>query len=409
MRSSNGFIVAVDIGTSKVCAVVGRRTGDGVDVVGFGTHESRGLRKGQVVELEATADSLRAALDEAELMAGIEARSIYVGISSGKQRGRLAESTLRLSAGMVHPGDVERALDLARRQVERAGQEILHTLPVEFGVDEQSGLRRPVGLSGQWLHARAHVVSTSTTTVQNLTRCADRSGVHVDGMVMETLACSFSALDRQERERGVVLVDIGGGTTDIAVWHGGAIVHSAVIPFGGDNVTKDIAIGLSTSWDAAARLKERHGCALTERADTRSNITVPGLMGRPAQTMSAALLATIIEPRFDEILRLVRREVDLCGYGDVLEDGYVLTGGSVVMPGCIELARRALGARVRVGVPVGVGGLLDVVRQPRYAAAVGLLNFVANNRDPSLFYRAPQRSIGARLRSGLKGFIDRIL
>jgi len=409
MGNGTGFVVAVDVGTSKVCAVVGRRTPDGVDVVGFGTHESRGLRKGQVVELEATAESLRAALDEAELMAGIDARNIYVGISSGQQRGRLAEASLRLGSGVVNPGDVDRVLDLARRQVVRTGQEVLHTLPVEFGVDGEAGLRRPAGLSGHWLHARAHVVTTSTQTVQNLSRCADRCGVVVDGMVMETLASSFSTLDRQERERGVVLVDIGGGTTDIAVWHGGAIVHSAVIPYGGDNVTKDIAIGLSTSWDAAARLKEQYGCALTDRADTRSTIDVPGLMGRPSQKMSAALLATIIEPRLDEILRLVRREVELCGYMDVLESGYVLTGGSVVMPGSVELARRALGASIRVGVPVGVGGLLDVVRQPRYAAAVGLLNFVARNRDPSLFYRAPQRGIGARIRTSLKGFIDRIL
>lgn len=409
MARASEYITAIDVGSSKVCAVIGQQTRHGVDVIGFGTHESRGLRKGVVADIETTAACVRAAVEEAELMAGCEVRSAYFGVSAGHHRGRRAEGLVNVHGGEVTEADIARVLDAARRPGPGEGQVVLHTLVRDYLVDEQHATPQPIGASAARLRVRAHLVMASATAVNNLARCASGSGVEVEGMVLETLASSHAVLDPAERDMGCVLVDIGGGTTDVAIWSGGSVVHTAVVPYGGDNITRDLAIGLSTTYDHADRLKELYGCALTEMVDPSEFVEVPGLMGRPSQRKRRALLATVIEPRLDEILRLVRREVELSGYGDSLRAGYVLTGGTLALPGALELAERTLGGPVRIGVPVGVGGLLDVVRQPKYAAAVGLLLFVARHRHADVCFRMGEPGLATRLKHGIRDLLWRLL
>ena len=402
-------IVAVDVGTSKICAVVGRRTENGgVDVIGFGMNESRGLRTGEVVAMEQTAQCLANAIEEAELMAGVPIQSIYMGVSAGHIRGRSSSASVPIIGESVSTADIRAAKEAAVAGRVDPGRVLLHTLVREWVVDGREGITRPVGMPGAQLEARVHLVTAAEGAIASLTRCASMCGLEVSGVVHDTLAASEAVLTETEREMGCVVVDIGGGTTDVAIWNDGALSHSVVIPYGGDALTSDVGIAFRVARDTAERLKRHHGSAVTDRVDATDTFVVPGVGGRPTQTVSRRLLATVLEPRLEEILRLVRREVELSGYQDSIRAGYILTGGGASLSAAMSLAERTLESPVRLGIPLGVGGMVDVVRHTKYGAAVGLLKYAAREEAAGVF-RVDQRSVVMRLRDGLHDLIRRML
>jgi cell division protein FtsA len=402
------IIVAVDVGTSKICAVVGRRTDHGVDVIGFGMNESRGLRTGEVVAMEQTAQCLANAIEEAELMAGVPIGSVYMGVSAGHIRGRSSSGSTTVLGATVTDADVEAAKSAAEVGRVDSGRVLLHTLVREYVVDQRDGITKPVGMAGAELEARVHLVTASEGAIGNLTRCATMCGLELKGVVHDTLAASEAVLTETEREMGCVVVDIGGGTTDVAIWNDGALSHSVVIPYGGDALTSDVGIAFRVPRDTAERLKRHHGSAVTERVEQTDTFVVPGVGGRPTQSVSRRLLATVLEPRLEEILRLVKREVELSGYQDTIRAGYVLTGGGAALNGAMVLAERTLEAPVRLGIPLGVGGMVDVVRHAKYGAAVGLLKYAAREEASGVF-KVDQRSMVSRLKEGLHDLFRRML
>lgn len=408
-RRNEDIIVAADVGTSKVCVVVGRKTDEGVDVIGFGYNESRGLRVGEVVSQEQSAQCLANAIEEAELMARVSIEDVYMGVSAGHIRGRTSTAAVPVMGAAVTAEDKEAALSAARAGRVDGGRVLLHTLEREWVVDRRDGISRPVGMPGSRLEARVHLVTASETAIENLTRCATLCGLELRGVVLDTLASSEAVLTETEKEMGCVLVDIGGGTTDVAIWSDGALVHTNVIPIGGDALTNDVGIAFRVNRETAERIKVREGVALTDEVAADDLFTVPGGPSRQAQRASRKLLANLLEPRLDEILRLVRREVELSGYEDSLRGGYVLTGGTAGMSGALSLGRRTLGAPVRLGLPLGLGGMVDVVRSPKYSAAVGLLKYAAESEDPRSVFLVRQQSLGTRLREGVRELFKRML
>lgn len=408
-RSNDEILVAADVGTSKVCVVIGRKTEHGVDLIGFGMNESRGLRVGEVVSQEQSAQCLANAIEEAELMARVPVDSLYMGVSAGHIRGRTASASVPVLGPLVTDEDRANALAAARAGRVDGGRVLLHTLEREWVVDRRDGISRPVGMPGSRLEARVHLVTASETAIDNLTRCATMCGLELRGVVLDTLASSEAVLTDTEREMGCVLVDIGGGTTDVAIWVDGALVHTNVIATGGDALTNDVGIAFRVPRETAERLKVREGAALTDDVAAEDLFTVPPSPGRPGQRVSRKLLATVIEPRLDELLRLVRREVELSGYQDSLRAGYVLTGGTAGLNGVLNLGRRTLDAPVSLGIPRGIGGMVDVVRSPKYAAAVGLLKYAASQETPDGVFRVRQRSLGTRLREGINELLRRML
>src|SRR5438105_4609484 len=304
-QKKGNIIVGLDIGTTKICCIVGEVTPDGIDVIGIGTHPSRGLRKGVVINIEATVSSIHKAVEEAELMAGAEISAVYAGIAGGHIRGFNSQGVVAVKDHEVKQGDIERVLDAARAINIPQDREILHVLPQEFIIDEQDGIREPLGMSGVRLEAKVHIVTAAVTSAQNIIKCCNRCDLHVADIVLEPLASSYAVLDEEEKELGVALIDIGGGTTDLAVFYDGALVHTAVIPVGGHQLTNDIAVGLRTPRADADRIKHRHGCALTALVDESERIEVPSVGGRPPELMPRRALTDIIEPRVEEIFTLV--------------------------------------------------------------------------------------------------------
>jgi cell division protein FtsA len=369
------LIVGLDIGTTKITCIVGELTPDGLDVVGIGTQPSRGLRKGVVINIDATVASIRRAVEEAELMAGCEITSVYAGIAGGHIRGFNSQGVVAIKDQEVRQSDLERVLDAARAINIPQDREILHVLPQEFIIDEQDGIREPLGMSGVRLEAKVHIVTAAASSAQNIIKCCAKTGLSVADIVLEPLASAEAVLADEEKELGVALVDIGGGTTDLAIFVNGAIQHTSVIPIGGGHLTNDIAVGLRTPMQEAERIKVRHGSAQSSLLDRDETIEVPSVGGRPPRVLSRRILCEIIEPRVEEIFQLVRHEIQKAGHEDLLASGVVLTGGSTLLHGMPELAEEVLGLPVRRGVPRGVGGLVDVVKSPQYATAVGLLHY----------------------------------
>jgi len=389
MRKFSDLIVAVDIGTSRVCVVVGRLARTGVEIVGYADAPSEGINHGQIYRPDETARAVRAALDEASVVAGEDLSSIYVGISAGTSRGVNVRGRVRTRRGLVGPEDILAVREDAESKFQRQGRTLIHTLVRDYAIDEERGVTRPVGRRGRELRVRAHLVHATNATLTNLTEAAKRCDVHIEGVVLDTLASSFAVLDRSERNDGVVLVDIGGATTDLCAWYGGAVVHTAVIPFGGERLTDSIVRTHKTTRAAAEKLKETYGAALVDMVDINEMIRVPRRSGDPGDftTRRRSSLATVMEPQLSEHFAQVANEVREAGLEGRLDRGYVLTGGSVAMPGLVELAESCLGAPVRKGFPTEVGGNRAAVAQPRFASAVGLLLFVARNRDSDVFYR----------------------
>ena len=400
------LIIGLDIGTSKVVAMVGEFSSDNqVEVVGLGSHPSRGLKKGVVVNIESTVQSIQRAIEEAELMAGCQINSVYAGISGGHIRSLNSHGVVPIKDGEVTHGDVEHVMEAARAVAIPSDQQIIHILAQEFIIDGQEGIVDPIGMSGVRLEAKVHMVTGAVSAVQNIEKCVRRCGLEVDEVILQQLASSFSVLTEEEKELGVCLCDIGGGTTDIAVFLNGAIHHSAVIPIAGDQATKDIAIALRTPSHHAEDIKIRYACALTQLANPEEMIEVPSVGDRPPRRLTRQTLAEVIEPRYEELFTLIGAELKRSGFEEVVAAGIVLTGGGAKMEGVIELAEEVFHMPVRVGVPKGVSGLVDVVRNPIYATGVGLLRF---GLEESLSFgkkgrHGPHASILASMKNWFKG------
>ncbi|MCP4994714.1 MAG: cell division protein FtsA [Gammaproteobacteria bacterium] len=406
-KAEKNLIVGLDIGTSKVVAIVGELIHDGeIDIIGIGSHPSRGLKKGVVVNIESTVQSIQRAVEEAELMAGCEIHSVHAGIAGSHIRSLNSHGIVAIKDREVTHSDVERVIDAARAVAIPADQKILHILPQEFVIDEQEGIKEPVGMSGVRLEARVHMVTGAVSAAQNIVKCVRRCGLEVDDLILEQLSSSYAVLSDDEKELGVCLVDIGGGTTDIAIFTEGSIQHTAVIPIAGDQVTNDIAVALRTPTQYAEDIKIRYACALTQLASTDDNIEVPSIGDRPPRRLSRQTLAEVVEPRYEELLSLVHAELRRSGFEDLVAGGVVLTGGSSKMEGLIELAEEVFHMPVRLGVPQYVSGLVDVVRNPIYATGVGLLLFGNQNRGGRLQEPSSGRSFKSvleRMRSWFQG------
>ena len=369
-------IVGLDIGTSKVAAVVGEVLPDrSLEVIGIGTHPSRGMKKGVVVDIDSTVQSIQRAVEEAELMAGCQVESVYAGIAGSHIRGINSVGIVAIRDGEVRQPDVDRVIDAAKAMAIPADQHMLHVLPQEYLIDSQEGVKQPHGMSGVRLEAKVHVVTCATNAMQNIEKCIERCGLAVNDIILEQLAASYSALTDDERDLGVCLVDIGGGTTDIAVFTDGAIRHTAVIPIAGDQVTNDLAMALLTPTQHAEEIKIRYACALTQLAGAEETLQVPGAGDRPPRQATRQTLAEVVQPRYDELFTLVQSELRRSGYEDLVAAGVVLTGGSARMQGVVELAEEIFHMPVSVASPRGAAGLADAVRNPIYATGLGLVMY----------------------------------
>ncbi len=400
-KSDKNLIVALDVGTSKVVAIVGEVNAEnGIEIIGIGSHPSRGMKKGVVVNIESTVQSIQRAVEEAELMAGCQIHSVYAGIAGSHIKSLNSHGIVAIRDKEVTHGDVERVIDAARAVAIPADQKILHVLPQEFIIDNQEGVREPVGMSGVRLEAKVHLVTGAVSAAQNIIKCVRRCGLEVDDIILEQLASSYAVVSEDEKELGVCLVDIGGGTTDIAVFTEGAIRHTAVIPIAGDQVTNDIAVAMRTPSQYAEDIKIKYACALTQLANAEESIEVPSVGDRPARRLARQTLAEVVEPRYEELFTLVQAELRRSGFEDICAAGVVLTGGTSKMEGAVELAEEIFHMPVRLGLPQGVAGLADVVRNPIYATGVGLLLFGQKNSGAGL------REINAQ--GSLQGVIQRM-
>ena len=400
-KMEKNLIVGLDIGTSKVVAIVGEITPDNeVEIIGLGSHPSRGLKKGVVVNIESTVQSIQRAIEEAELMSGCQIHSVYAGIAGSHVRSLNSHGIVAIRDKEVVPADVERVIDAARAVAIPADQKILHILPQEFIIDEQESIREPIGMSGVRLEAKVHMVTGAVSAAQNIIKCVRRCGLEVDDIILEQLASSHSVLTDDEKELGVCLVDIGGGTTDIAVFTEGAIRHTAVIPIAGDQVTNDIAVALRTPTQYAEEIKIKYACALTQLASADETIEVPSVGERPDRRLARQTLAEVVEPRYEELFTLIQAELRRSGFEDLCAAGIVLTGGSSKMEGAVELAEEIFHMPVRLGAPQYVTGLVDVVRNPIHSTGVGLLLFGYQNRA--------LRESEARMGNGFKSVWNRM-
>jgi len=370
------LIVGLDIGTSKVVAIVGEIGLDGsIEIVGIGSNPSKGMKKGVVVNIESTVQSIQRAVEEAELMAGCQIHSVYVGIAGSHIRSLNSHGIVAIKDKEVYRADLERVIDAAQAVAIPADQKILHILPQEYIIDNQEGIKEPLGMSGVRLEAKVHLVTCAVNAAQNIEKCIRRCGLEVEEIILEQLASSYSVLTDDERELGVCLVDIGGGTTDIAIFTDGSIRHTGVIPIAGDQVTNDIAMALRTPTQHAEEIKIKYACALTQLAGADDTIKVPSVGDRPPRDLSRQSLAEVVEPRYDELFTLVQAELRRSGFEDLVPAGIVLTGGTSKMEGVVELAEEIFHMPVRVGYPQTVRGLNDIVRNPVYATSVGLLQY----------------------------------
>jgi cell division protein FtsA len=375
-RPASGILVGLDVGTSKVAAIVGEYTPGGeLEVIGVGSHPSRGLKRGVVVNIDSTTQAIRRAIEEAELMAGCNITDVYAGISGNHIKSYNSHGIVAVRNKEVSEDDMERVIDAACAVAIPADQKILHVLPQEFAVDNQEGIQEPLGMSGVRLEAQAHIVTGAVSSAQNIAKCVNRCALEVSRLTLEQLASSEAVLTDDEKDLGVCLVDMGGGTSDIAVFVNGAIRHTAAIPIAGDQVTNDIAVALRTPTKNADSIKTQYGCALPELIEGEEAIEVPSVGERPPRRLSRHTLAEVIRPRYEELFLLIRKELRRSGFEDMCPGGVVLTGGCAKMEGVTELAEEVFRVPVRLGVPHNVSGLADVAKNPVHSTGVGLLLF----------------------------------
>jgi cell division protein FtsA len=385
-QQASNMVVGLDIGTSKIAAIIGKIRPDGlIEVVGMGTHPSRGLKKGVVVNIDSTVESIQRAIDEAERMSGYTAQNVFVGIAGSHVKSFNSNGMVAIRNQDVQADDIARVMDAAQTIAIPGDQRVLHILSQEYIIDNQGGIREPIGMSGVRLEAKVHMVTGSVSAAQNIIKCVERCGLGVADIILEQLASSEAVLSEDEKELGVCLVDIGGGTTDIAVFHNGAIRHTAVISVAGDQVTNDIAVALRTPTQAAEDIKRKYACALQQLINKDEEIEVPSVGDRPARCLSRRTLVEVIEPRFEELFQLIQSELRSSGFEDVLAAGIVLTGGSSLVEGAVELAEEVFHMPVRLGYPQGVVGLKDEVSSPAYVTTVGLLMYAKEHIGEIVF------------------------
>ena len=399
------MVVGLDIGTSKVVCMVGELKPDGiVEIVGLGSQPSHGLKRGVVVDIESTVQAIRRAVEEAELMAGCKIHSVNVGIAGSHIHSENSNGAVAIRDREVASTDIERVLEAARAITIPQDKRVLHVLPQEYLVDNQEGIKEPVGMSGVRLEVKVHVVSGALNAIRNIERCIERCNLHVDSIILEQVASSHAVLMDDERELGVCLVDIGGGTTDIAIFTDGAIKHTAVIPIAGDQVTNDIAQAFRTPTKDAEQIKIKYACALMQLAKADENIKVPSVGDREPRNLSRQSLAEVVEPRYDELFTLVQNEIRRSGYEELIASGIVMTGGTAKMEGAIELAEEIFHMPVRLAKPQGVSGFSDVASNPIYSTAVGLLLYAAEQQEvsPQAPDEKPKSGLMANLKAWLK-------
>jgi len=393
------MIVGLDIGTTKICAVVSELNEKGAEIIGVGTYPSVGLRKGVVVNIDNTVDSIQRSMEEAELMAGCEIGSVFIGIAGSHIKGFNSHGVIAVKGQEVSQEDVDRVIDAARAVAIPLDREVIHILPQEYIVDEQGGILDPVGITGVRLEAKVHIVTGAVTAAQNLIKCANRAGLDVIDIVFQPLASAEAVLTQEEKDLGVALVDFGGGTTDLALFTESAIKHTAVLGLGGNNLTNDIAVGLRTPSKEAEQIKIDHGSCLNSLVDKDQMIEVPGVGGRKPRLLSRHILSEILEPRVEEIFTLVDQEIERTGLKELLASGVVITGGSALLPGIAEIADQVFQLPTRIGFPQRISGLVDVVNGPMFATAVGLVLYGMEHqpqrkfriRDGNIFNRVTLR------------------
>jgi cell division protein FtsA len=373
MTDNGTFLVSLDVGSTKVCVVVARIVDDKVNIAGIGSYPSTGLRKGVVVNIDSTVNSIKKAMEEAELMAGIKIGGCLAGIAGTHIKSFNSNGVVAVKDKEVRKDDIARAIDAAKAVAIPADRDLLHVIPQEYIVDDQDGIRDPVGMSGVRLEVKVHIITGSISSAQNIVKCCYSAGLTVDDLILGQLASAQAVLTPEETEIGVAVVDIGGGTSDIAVYADGSLRHTAILPFGGHHITNDIAIGLRTPVEEAEKIKKKYGCASAKTVGANETIEVPSVGGRKPRTLMRKTLADIIEPRVDEILTLIHEEIRKSGYEKLLASGIVLTGGCANLEGLVELAEGIFSLPVRKGYPIGIGGLVDVVNNPTYATGVGLI------------------------------------
>ena len=395
MQRQEDIVVGLDVGTTKICAVVGEVEGNKINIIGIGTHPSIGLRKGVVVNIESTVESIQKAVEEAELMAGCEISSVYAGIAGGHITGFNSRGIVAIKGPEVTKNDVERVIDAARAVAIPMDREVIHVIPQEFIIDDQGGIQNPVGMSGIRLEAKIHIVTGAVTSAHNIVKCANRSGLDVCDIVLEPLASGEAVLTNEEKDLGTALLDLGGGTSDLAIFFGKNIKHTFVLSLGGNNLTNDISIGLRASQAEAEKIKIKYGTCVTQDISSEETIEVPGMGGRKPRKLPRQILGEILEPRIEEIFTLIKREIFRAGMDNVITSGVVLTGGSSLLHGITDISESIFDVPSRLGKPMGISGLIDVVNNPMYATGVGLVLYGARNqpekkfriRDSNIFHR----------------------
>ncbi|MBI5809881.1 MAG: cell division protein FtsA [Deltaproteobacteria bacterium] len=387
MARRENIVVGLDIGTTKICAIVGERTKDGIEVIGIGAHPSKGLRKGVVVNIESTVESIRRAVEEAELMAGCEINKVYCGIAGGHIRAFNSHGVIAVKNREITQADIDRVIEAAQAVVIPPDRELIHVIPQEYIVDDQEGIQEPLGMIGIRLEVKVHIVTAAVTSAQNIIKCANKAGLDVVDIALQQIASSEAVLSPDEREIGVVLVDIGGGTTDIALYHNGTIKYTTVISLGGNQVTGDISVGLRTPTAEAEGIKKKYACALAAMVSKEEMIDVPSVGGSKSRKVSRYTLCEIVEPRLEEIFELVKREIVKSGYDSLVSSGVVLTGGAAAMEGITELAEQVFNLPVRRGLPINITGLVDVVKSPSFATGVGLIRYGSRSIGSAQFQR----------------------
>lgn len=407
MAKKDDLIVGLDIGTTKVCAVVGEVTDDGIDIIGIGSHPSRGLRKGVVINIESTVESIKRAISEAELVAGCDITSVYAGIAGGHIKGINSHGIVAVKDKEVKETDLVRVIDAAQALAIPLDREVIHVIPQEYIIDDQDGVKEPLGMAGVRLEAKVHIVTAAVTSAQNIVKCANRCGLNVGDIILQPLASAEAVLTEDEKELGVCLVDIGGGTTDIIIYAEGAVVHTAVLTLGGNHLTNDVAVGLRTPAAEAERIKQKYGCALSSMVQKDETIEVPSVGGRKPRILSRQILSEIIEPRVEEIYSLVRQEIIQSGYEDRIASGVVVTGGTTILEGMPELAEQVFNMPVRRGVPRAIGGLVDVVKSPMYATGVGLVVAGSKNNAGQRF-KVREENLYHKVKGRMKDWLGEI-
>jgi len=401
MQRPDDIIVGLDIGTTKICAVVGETSGHDINIIGIGTHPSIGLRKGVVVNIESTVESIKKAVEEAELMAGCEISSVYAGIAGGHITGFNSRGIIAIKGSEITDSDVARVIDAARAVAIPMDREVIHVLPQEFIVDDEAGIQNPVGMAGVRLEAKIHIVTGAVASAHNIVKCANRSGLDVCDIVLESLASGEAVLTEEEKQLGTALVDLGGGTTDLAIFSGKNIRHTFVLALGGNNLTNDIAIGLRATQADAELIKKKYGSCVSRNINAEETIEVPGMGGREARKLSRQILGEILEPRMEEIFQLLNREIYRAGMENIIPSGIVATGGTALLEGVTEIAESVFNLPTRLGKPRGIKGLVDVVNNPMYATGVGLVLYGARNQDAKKF-RIRDNNIFNRIMTRMK-------